>query len=118
MRFVAALLQALFVRRRYGWKAGGRQFSKRLSPRVCFASLPQVSCSGNSQKNPQVINAKLGDYWLSAYWGAVTDLALAYYYTENVAFAKRAITLTQAFFLDAKTGMKPNLLYGQMFPGV
>ena len=41
----------------------------------------QVSCSTSGQKNPNVVNAKLGDYWLNAYWAAVTDLALAYYYT-------------------------------------
>ena len=38
--------------------------------------------------------------------------------TENTTYATRAVKLTNAFFLDPVTGMRPNLNFGQLFPGV
>ena len=47
----------------------------------------------------------------------VKSLALAAYFTGNEAYAKKAESLARAWFLDAKTGMNPNLNYGQNVPG-
>ena len=50
--------------------------------------------------------------------GAVETLALAYYYTADEKFSARAAVLLRAWFLDAKTGMLPNLQYAQAIPGI
>jgi hypothetical protein len=45
-------------------------------------------------------------------------LALAWYLTGNEAYAQHATALLRSFFLDPKTGMKPNLDYAQYVPGL
>lgn len=62
--------------------------------------------------------AQLGDVQLASYWTAMTDLTMAYYYTENVTLARRAAYLTRQFFVNPTTKMNPNMNFGQMWPGV
>lgn len=78
----------------------------------------QISCDLTGEKNPSVASAGLGDMQFSNYWTAMTDLVLAYYYTENSKYATRAADLTRKFFLNAATLMAPNMKYGQLWPGV
>ena len=43
----------------------------------------------------------------------VTTLALAWFFTDNTKYAKRAALLVDTWFLSEKTGMYPNLKYAQ-----
>src|SRR6185312_3200672 len=45
-------------------------------------------------------------------------LSLAYYYSNNEKYAKRASRLTEVWFLDPATRMNPNLNFGQAVKGV
>lgn len=45
-------------------------------------------------------------------------LAVAYYYTNNERYARKAAEQLRAWFLDSKTGMNPNLNHAQYIPGV
>ena len=47
----------------------------------------------------------------------VKTLALAYYCTENDAYARHAAKLLRAWFLDETTKMNPHLRYAQSIPG-
>jgi Alginate lyase len=44
-------------------------------------------------------------------------LARTYYFTRREAYAAKAAAQLRAFFLDARTGMLPNLLHAQLRPG-
>lgn len=70
------------------------------------------------EKNPSVPTALLGDTQVTSYWTAMTDLTMAYYYTENTTYATRAAYLTRQFFVNTTTKMNPNMNFGQMWPGV
>lgn len=54
---------------------------------------------------------------LKAFADAVKVLNDAYYFSENEAYAKKALTLIKAWFLDEATKMNPNFNYGQSIPG-
>ena len=45
-------------------------------------------------------------------------LCVAYAISEDEAYAKRASAMLQTFFLDSKTGMRPNFRYSGSVPGV
>lgn len=49
--------------------------------------------------------------------GAVHSLCLGYYFSGKEAYAEHAAQLLRTWFLDEKTGMHPNLNYGQAIPG-
>ena len=44
-------------------------------------------------------------------------LALAYYYTSDIRYAKHVAKLVKIWFLDEETKMNPHLRYGQAIPG-
>ena len=48
---------------------------------------------------------------------AVSTLALAYFFTHDEDFSRKASSLLHAFFIDESTRMNPNLRYAQAVPG-
>jgi hypothetical protein len=76
--------------------------------------LPYISKDG--QSNPELEHYDrnpLGDMASS-----VTTLSLAYYYSGNERYAKKAVELLRVWFLNKATRMNPNLDYAQFIPGV
>lgn len=49
---------------------------------------------------------------------SVKQLALAYYFTNNEDYAKKAVALINTWFIDTATCMNPNLDYAQFIPGI
>jgi hypothetical protein len=49
--------------------------------------------------------------------GSVETLSLAYYCTDDEAYAKKATQLLRTWFLDEKTRMNPHMQYAQAIPG-
>lgn len=75
--------------------------------------LPYITRDG--QTNPEINQLdrnKLGD---TAY--RITTLSLAWYFSGNEIYAKKATELIRVWFLDKNTRMNPNLEYAQMIPG-
>lgn len=48
---------------------------------------------------------------------AIRDLSNAYYMSDNIRYANKALELINAWFLDADTRMNPNVNFGQSIPG-
>ena len=48
---------------------------------------------------------------------SVWDLSLAYYFTNNEKYAKKAISMIDTWFINPKTLMNPHLNYAQSVPG-
>jgi len=78
--------------------------------------LPYVRRDG--QRNPQVNDDTFDRVALGHMTGAVHDLAWAYFFTENEAYAEHAALLLRTWFLDEATAMNPHLQYAQAIPGV
>lgn len=75
--------------------------------------LPYVYRDGES--NPELENydrIPLGEMAKN-----VTTLSLAWYYSGEERYARRAVKLLRIWFLDKKTRMNPNLNYAQFIPG-
>lgn len=75
--------------------------------------LPYIMRDGIS--NPEL--NKFDRNKLSAMSGAIYRLSLAYYFSGNENYAKKATELIHIWFLDKTTRMNPNLRYAQHVPG-
>lgn len=75
-----------------------------------FGKCPYVSHDG--MHNPDV--AKVTDrHGLHASSEAIFELALAWYFTGNTAYADQAERVTRAWYLDPATAMNPSMAYAQ-----
>lgn len=75
--------------------------------------LPYINRDGVS--NPEI--QKYDRYALGNTAEYVVDLALAWYFSGNESYARKATELTRTFFLDKATRMNPNLNYAQVARG-
>ncbi len=76
--------------------------------------LPYITRDG--ERNPELNEYdrnSLGDMC-----GMVINLSLAYYFSDNQEYAKKAAKQLQVWFLDPATKMNPHLTYAQFVPGV
>ncbi len=55
---------------------------------------------------------------IDAMESATATLALAYYFTGDVRYAERAAEHLRSWFTSSRTGMRPNMNYAQLVPGV
>lgn len=77
--------------------------------------LPYIRKDG--QVNPERYAIK-DDEYQNAISHDVYYLALAWYYTDNAAYASHAAKLLRTWFLDTATRMNPHLNYSQAIPGI
>jgi hypothetical protein len=77
--------------------------------------LPYIRRDG--ERNPEIHQLR-NRLDLGEMVDAVEILTLAYYFTEDEKYARRAAQLIRHWFLDPATGMNPNLKYGQSIRGV
>ena len=75
--------------------------------------LPYINRDGIS--NPEL--NKLDRNRLGTTANRITTLALAWYFSEEEKYARKATELIRVWFLDKATRMNPNLEYAQMIPG-
>lgn len=75
--------------------------------------LPYISHDGKS--NPELND--LDRNKLGATASRVTTLSLAWYFSGDERYAKKASDLIRVWFIDKSTRMNPNLEYAQMVPG-
>ena len=78
--------------------------------------LPYIRRDG--YRNPEVRANAFDRTAIGSMFGAVSTLALAYYFTDYEPYAEHASELLRIWFLDPKTKMNPNLQYAQAIPGV
>ena len=76
--------------------------------------LPYISRDGIS--NPEIY--KLDRYPLGDTADRINTLSMAYYFSGDEKYARKAVELIKVWFLDGKTRMNPNLEYAQSIPGV
>lgn len=67
--------------------------------------------------NPDARNEASDNYRMNRMLSAISTLSAAYQKSKDEAFARQASLLIRAWFLDPKTGMKPNLNFAQGIPG-
>ncbi|MEZ0607099.1 alginate lyase family protein [Fibrella sp. WM1] len=77
--------------------------------------LPYIRKDG--QINPERYAVQDATY-LNALCEDVQLLALAYYFSDDETYARRAAELLRVWFLNPDTRMNPNLNYGQAIPGI
>jgi len=78
--------------------------------------LPWVRIEGKT--NPDTKTDKVDRNRVNDMAKAVYTLSQAYYFSGNVEYAKKAITMIKVWFLANKTRMTPHLQYAQTSPGL
>lgn len=76
--------------------------------------LPYVRHDG--KRNPEYKN--YDGVIISKMSNTVFTLSLAYFYTSNESYAKKANELLYTWFINPETKMNPHLEYGQAIPGI
>lgn len=71
----------------------------------------------DGQTNPTTQSDDVDRQRLGRFLKTVNTLSLAYYFSNNEAYAQKAINFVNTWFLDEKTKMNPHLAYAQMVPG-
>ncbi|KAJ5612071.1 hypothetical protein N7510_005265 [Penicillium lagena] len=69
----------------------------------------------DGKKNPEVLYYTDRVYWEKVFTSS-TILALAWFYTENEAYARHAGDILRAWFVTPETRMNPNLSHAQLIP--
>jgi hypothetical protein len=77
--------------------------------------LPYIRRDG--EVNPESLNDNFDRERFGKTMTAIETLALAYYFTDNSAYAEKAVILLRHWFLSPATRMNPHLQYGQAIPG-
>lgn len=75
--------------------------------------LPYIRKDG--LRNPEL--DKLDRNKLGRMANAVTTLGIAYYFSGNEKYARKAVDFLRTWFINEDTRMNPNLNYGQVIPG-
>lgn len=78
--------------------------------------LPWVKRDGET--NPSSKKGGTDKPELNAMLNDISSLAMAYTYTENEEYAKKAIEFIRTWFIKPETRMNPNLHFGQAVPGL
>ncbi len=71
----------------------------------------------DGQVNPSSRNNDTDQVRTSNMFDAVNVLTLAYYYTDDVAYATKLKQIIKVWFVDAATKVNPNVNHGQAIPG-
>jgi hypothetical protein len=78
--------------------------------------LPWVMRDGET--NPSSKKGGTDKPELNAMLNDISSLAMAYTYTQDDDYAKKAVEFIRTWFIDPKTRMNPNLRFGQAVPGL
>jgi hypothetical protein len=78
--------------------------------------LPYVRRDG--KRNPEVAGDALDADRLVSMANDARDLALSYYFTDDVRYAAKCADVLRTWFIDPATRMNPNLRFGQAIPGI
>lgn len=77
--------------------------------------LPYINKDG--KVNPASKDERSDSPKLLKLTGAIETLGMAYYFTGDKKYAKKAVELMKVWFLDSETKMNPNLIHAQAIPG-
>jgi hypothetical protein len=78
--------------------------------------LPWIRKDG--EVNPMTKGLNSDDRIKDDFFDAVEKLSFAYFFSDNDAYAQKAIALLKVWFLNPETKMNPNLNFGQGIPGI
>lgn len=78
--------------------------------------LPYIRKDGIT--NPKVSSDAFDKSRRSKTIHAIETLSLAYFYSENESYAKKAVDFIRTWFINPETRMNPNINFGQAIPGI